>query len=136
MARMAAATPLTDLTEQEWDGQLFRGDKALARTLGWTLCYHTLRSKGSQSGFPDRVLVRDRVLFVELKRETGKPTDTQKAWIRGLLAAGAEVYLIRPSDLEDFAQVLAHRGDPWQTGRGAVVAAARLREKTRNEASP
>lgn len=48
--------------------------------------------------------------------------------------AGAEAYIVRPSDLDDLAAVLVHHGDPWQTGRGrAVDAASRLRERTRQE---
>jgi hypothetical protein len=83
--------------------------------LGWRLCYHTLRSKGSQSGFPDRVLVRERVIFAELKREKGKPTDSQIEWLDQLAFAGAEVYLWRPSDLEEIGQILAtrHRLQPY-----------------------
>ena len=43
----------------------------LARTLGWRV-YHTYDSRRSQPGFPDLVLVRERILFLELKSETGK----------------------------------------------------------------
>lgn len=109
--RMGRATPLKDVTEKQWDAQLFGAKDGLAKTLGWspTLCYHTLRSKGSRSGFPDRVLVRDRVIYAELKRETGTPTDTQIEWLTGLATAGAEVYLWRPSDLDEIARVLSKR---------------------------
>lgn len=112
------AVPLTDLTEKEWDAQLFNPKTGLATALGWDLVYHTLRSKGSQPGFPDRVLVRDRVIFTELKTETGKPTDRQQAWLTGLAKAGAEAYLWRPSDLGDVGAVLASRhriqvGSAW-----------------------
>lgn len=109
MSRLAPATPLVDVTEKEWDAQLFNSKKGLATSLGWRLVYHTLRSKGSRPGFPDRVLVRDRVIFAELKTETGKPSDRQHAWLTGLAAAGAEVYLWRPSDLEDVGRILSGR---------------------------
>lgn len=107
--RMGAATPLADVTEREWDAQLFASMKGLAPTLGWVLTYHTLRSKGSTSGFPDRVLIRDRVLFVELKTEKGPVSDSQSRWLTALASAGAEAYLWRPSDLDEIARVLATR---------------------------
>lgn len=123
---MGSALPLVELAEKEWDAQLFNSKKGLAVTLGWKLVYHTLRSKGSRSGFPDRVLVRDRPLFVELKREDGKPTDAQIEWLTGLARAGAETYLWRPSDLEEIAAVLGRRwrweGDRlrWAVGDDAT----------------
>ena len=100
-----------DPLEKEFDYQLFNSKKGLAPMLGWrpALTYHTLRSKGSQSGFPDRVLVRERVIFAELKREKGKPTEAQIEWLDGLAAAGAEVYLWRPSDLEEIGRILSRR---------------------------
>ncbi len=101
--------PEWDPLEKEWDYQLFNSKKGLAPMLGWRLCYHTLRSKGSQSGFPDRVLVRDRVIFAELKREKGVVTDAQREWLDGLAAVGAEVYLWRPSDLDEIAEILSKR---------------------------
>ncbi len=115
-----------DPLEKEFDYQLFNSKKGLAPMLGWRLCYHTLRSKGSQSGFPDRVLVRERVIFAELKREKGVPTPAQIEWLNGLAAAGAEVYLWRPSDLDEIAKILSHRGRPmiepmcaWAVGQAA-----------------
>ncbi len=120
-----------DPLEKEWDHLLFNSKKGLAPMLGWRLCYHTLRSKGSQSGFPDRVLVRERVIFAELKREKGVPTPAQIDWLNGLAAAGAEVYLWRPSDLDEIAKILAARERPtprrfrceWQGGQagGSVI---------------
>lgn len=108
-ARMGRATPLADLTEKEWEAQLFNSQKGLAPALGWKLIYHTLRSKGSRSGFPDRVLVRDRVVYAEMKTEKGPTSDTQREWLTGLAAAGAETYLWRPSDLDEIATVLNRR---------------------------
>jgi len=96
---------------------LFGRQKGLAPMLGWRpdLTYHTLRSKGSQSGFPDRVLVRDRIIFAELKREQGTPTETQREWLNALASAGAEVYLWRPSDLDEIATILGKR---WTFEKG------------------
>jgi hypothetical protein len=108
-----SAKPLGDILEKEWDATLFNSQRGLAPMLGWRLCYHTLRSKGSQSGFPDRVLIRrGRVIFAELKREKGKPTDSQIEWLDALANAGQEVYLWRPSDLEEIGRILSSQVRP------------------------
>jgi len=98
-----------ELSEKEWDAQLFATRTGLASMLGWTLSYHTLRSKGSASGFPDRVLARERIVFVETKSATGKVSPAQKGWLDGLARAGGECYLWRPADLDEAAQVLGKR---------------------------
>lgn len=126
---LGPAKPLTEIKESDWDGQLFRSRGGVARLLGWRLCYHTLRSRGSQPGFPDRVIVRDRVIFVELKRElTGKksedknrvPSETQVDWLTGLAKGGAEVYLWRPSDLDEIGLILGGQW-LWLAGSHALV---------------
>jgi hypothetical protein len=114
---VAAAKPLVQILETEWDAYLFRGGKSLSMQTGWT-SYHTLRSRGSKAGFPDRVLFRERIVYVELKREKGAASpisDFQKAWLDGLSRAGGEVYLWRPSDLDEAAKILGRRWTfvPW-----------------------
>lgn len=98
---MRVAVPLEDLTEKVWQQQIVQ----LARTVGWR-SYHTLRSKGSQPGYPDLTLVRDRVVFVEVKTEKGKLSEKQREWLTALWVAGAEVYVARPRDLERLGDVL------------------------------
>lgn len=82
----------------------------LARLGGW-LRYHTYWSKKSPRGFPDEVLVKPpRVIFAELKTETGKATEAQQAWLDALKQCpGVETYLWRPSDLDDIALILTGR---------------------------
>jgi hypothetical protein len=111
--RIAPATPLAELTEKQFEQQLIgsNGKPGIARVLGWR-CYHTLRSKGSEPGYPDWTLVRDRVVFLELKREQGVVSDTQRDWIAALLNGGAEVYIVRPHHLEAITAVLRHRYRP------------------------
>ena len=98
------AVPLNDILEADWQRDVVK----LAKTLGWRV-YHTYNSRRSAHGFPDLVLVRDRVVYLELKREKTHPTDEQKAWIRDLLAAGAEVYIARPRNLDELGKVLSSR---------------------------
>ncbi len=126
---MKLATPLADLTEKEWRRQVLQ----LADTLGWK-SYFTFISKGSSHGFPDLVLARDRVVFLELKREKGKLTDQQKVWLRALLAAGQDAFVVRPRDLESLAAVLACRNPPT-TILGRHAASDGLRAATLDEAA-
>jgi len=51
----------------------------IAKQIGWLL-YHTYDSRQCEPGFPDLVLVRDRVMFRELKTEKGKLTLAQIDW--------------------------------------------------------
>jgi hypothetical protein len=67
----------------------------LAHLLGWRL-YHTWDSRKSEPGFPDLVMVRDRVVFAELKSPRGRLRKDQAAWLCALRAAGAEAYLWWP----------------------------------------
>lgn len=85
------------------EDDLLRSVRKLCRYTGY-LCYHTLWSKGSEPGFPDLVLAsakRQRLIFAELKAETGKPTAAQQLWLDTLTATGNEAYLWRPADLTD-----------------------------------
>ena|SRR3990167_674060 len=81
---------------------------ALAQLCGWK-CYFTWTSIRSPAGFPDFCLVRDRVLFAELKTAKGKVTPAQQEWLDALRAAGQEVYVWRPEDLLEIAEVLRRR---------------------------
>lgn len=95
---------VADLTEKQWTSQVVE----LARMLGWRR-YHTYRSERSQPGFPDETLVRDRIVFLELKTETGKLTPAQKEWLTAIVKADGEAYVVRPSHAQLLAQVLGRR---------------------------
>lgn len=85
-----AAVPERDLQRQVID---------LAELRGWR-CYHTFDSRRSAPGFPDVMAVRgSRLLAVELKRESGRVTAEQQAWLDALALAGVEVHTWRPSDM-------------------------------------
>jgi hypothetical protein len=93
---------LDAVLERDWQKTV----RELAATLGYRRAYHTFDSRRSDTGFPDLVLVRDRVVFLELKRERGKLTEQQKVWVRALVVAEAEVYVVRPRHFELLATVL------------------------------
>ena len=79
-----------------------------ARLAGW-LVYHTHDSRRSEPGFPDLVLVRDRVVYAEIKTEKAKPTAEQLHWLEALTAAGSECYIWRPDDWPEIERVLVQR---------------------------
>jgi hypothetical protein len=85
----------------------------LAKLQGW-LCYHTRDSRGSEPGFPDWVLVRDRVIFAELKSDAGKLRPAQRRWIGRLADAGAEAYVWRPRDWDEVKAALTWRVVGWK----------------------
>jgi hypothetical protein len=100
--------------EKDWQRDIIR----LAQTLGWRVAHFrpAQTSKGWRTavgadgaGFPDLVLVRDRVVFVELKNEKGRMSEQQLEWKAALEVAGAEYYLWRPDDLDDAMAVLLER---------------------------
>lgn len=120
---VAPAIALEELTEKQFEQQLIgtKSRPGVARMLGWK-AYHTLRSKGSEPGYPDWTLVRDRVVFIECKSETGTVKPAQREWFAALANAGAEIYLVRPRHLEAIATVLRHRYRPRE-GEQPLLAA-------------
>lgn len=107
-ARRLLARDPTLLSEAEWSGLV----ADIARVAGFELRYHTFRSKRSPSGFPDWVLVstrQQRIVYAELKTETGRVSAEQQRWIDGLTACGAEAYVWRPSDFDQVAETLTGR---------------------------
>lgn len=112
---------LRDVLEKDWQRQV----RQLADQLGYR-AYHTFDSRRSDTGFPDLVLVhpaRQRIVYLELKREQGRITETQAGWIRDLHAAGAEVYVARPRHLQRLATVLGGitGTKSWHEARGHLL---------------
>lgn len=81
------------MTEREFMAAVVQ----LARASGW-LVYHTFDSRRSQPGFPDLVLVRERVMFRELKVRDGKLSLEQRTWLARLRSAGADAAVWRERD--------------------------------------
>ncbi|MCQ9367356.1 VRR-NUC domain-containing protein [Brevibacterium sp. 91QC2O2] len=84
-------------TEAQFQSQVV----AMARSLGW-MSYHTHDSRRSDPGFPDLCLVhpgRARVMWRELKTETGRLRPAQRDWLGALADAGQDAGVWRPSDL-------------------------------------
>lgn len=66
------------------------------------------RCRGADGkGFPDLVLVRERIIFAVVKAEKGRVRPDQKVWLDMLRAAGAQVHVWKPSDWPEIEEVLA-----------------------------
>ncbi len=105
--RIAGVTPQSPapLVETIDEATFQRMVTDLADENGWGW-FHPTISKRSKDGWPDLVLWRERILFRELKDETGQPTAAQLTVIDGLKAAGADTGIWRPSDWESIVEVL------------------------------
>jgi hypothetical protein len=120
--KSAAATSLPPITERDFRSQVV----GLARQLGYScwydvatnaprkcVCGRFTRGPRNPAGWPDLVLVRPaterrpgRLLFVELKKERGTLKAEQIAWLSLLGLAGAETYVVHPSELQEFALII------------------------------
>ena len=106
---------LRRITEASWQRTVI----GLARAHGWRF-YHPPRAgiraggtvRHTVAGFPDLVMVRGpRIVFAELKRQTGTVTPQQQGWLDDLRRASVEVYVFRPSDLPEVRRVLSRRAE-------------------------
>lgn len=93
--------PKLDISEKYFRKQVLQ----LCKMFGWSY-YFTWNSIRSPRGFPDLVLARERVIFVELKSEKGKLTELQEDWQAILKKAKVEVYIWKPNQLEEIAVIL------------------------------
>jgi VRR-NUC domain len=94
----------------------------VAREHGWFVAqFRAARTKEGEwrtpvaadaKGYPDFTLVRERVLWAELKGERGSLRPDQRIWIEKLRNAGQEVYVWKPRDLDEIRHVLR-----WLTPR-------------------
>lgn len=90
------------MTEKQFQAEVVDA----AKRLGWSV-YHTNDSRRCEPGFPDLVLVRDRVLYRELKTEIGRLSASQKVWGEKLVGAGADYAVWRPSEMRDIIVTLS-----------------------------
>lgn len=124
-----ATKPVGELkiTEAMWS----RTFKALIEACGYR-GYHTWMSKFSEKGFPDWTIcnpAQKRIIFVELKSETGKLSKEQIFWGELLQACGIEWYCWRPSDYEIAAKILMRRPNDEQNPPGIKVRVQKSEER-------
>lgn len=85
--------------------------------------YHTFDSRHSQGGFPDLVLVRERVIFAEVKRTGEKPRRDQREVLDKLARAGCEVYVWTLDDLSEIGRILDRRWEFVPFGSSVILGA-------------
>lgn len=74
-------------------------------SIGYKGFYQTAMS--GHKGWPDIVATRaGRLVTAELKSEAGVTDKGQRGWLYALAQAGCEVYVWKPSDIDDLIQVL------------------------------
>jgi len=100
-----------------------------AQMLGWRVAHFRpmfdakhkrWRTPASRDGvgFPDLVLVRDRVIVAELKSGDGRVSSQQRAWLEWFAAAGIEAYVWRDDDYDAVVATLRRRGDDrWRAAQ-------------------
>ncbi len=69
---------------------------AVETTKGWRTAV-----AADAKGFPDIILVRDRILAIEVKGDGDTMKAEQVQWQNWLQRAGVEYYVIRPKDWPD-----------------------------------
>ena len=100
------------ISEREFLAQIIQ----LAHLYGWTCAHFRSIQKADGgyitpvqadgAGFPDLVLVRERIIFAELKSDKGKLSDAQREWFSALGKAGQEAYCWRPYDWNGIVEIL------------------------------
>lgn len=104
---LAGVVRLATLTEKEFQAEVVK----VAKRAAW-MVYHTHNSRRSEPGFPDLVLIRERLVVAELKVGDGKLTAAQANWLDSFRSAGVETYEWRPEDWGTILDVLAANGGP------------------------
>lgn len=105
---------VTTLSESDFQAQLID----VARALGWRVAHfraartaHGWRVPvaADGAGFPDLLLVRERVVVAELKAAKGRVTAEQEAWLEAFRFAGVEAFIWHPGDFDEAVAVLRRR---------------------------
>lgn len=117
-------------TEAEFSKHVIK----LAHEYGWTVArFHRLpvpRDGKTQwrtpvgadgKGFPDLTLVRERLLYAELKIAPNKPDVNQQGWLDRLASAGCEVYCWTDRDLDRITATLRCAVTPIQLARLTIA---------------
>lgn len=100
------------LSEAEFLRQVIQ----LARLLNWKVAHFrpglnrrgrwSTAVQGDGAGFPDLVLVRERVIAAELKVGRGRLTAAQGEWLTAFRAAGVAAYQWTPTNWPEIEAVL------------------------------
>jgi hypothetical protein len=101
------------VTERDFSKQIV----TIAHEYGWMVAhFHQLQGRkgiwitpaaADGKGFPDIVLVRERLIFAELKVGYNPLRVDQQRWLDALLGTGAEAYVWKPKDIDQIEEILA-----------------------------
>jgi hypothetical protein len=91
--------------------ELQRALVQLAQHHGW-ICAHfspvqdirgvwRTPARADGKGFPDLILVRDRLIAIEVKGDGDKMKPDQKKWMTAMLDAGIDFYIATPKNWRD-----------------------------------
>lgn len=90
-----------------------------ARLFGWKVAHFRAvetKRRGWQvpvaadgAGFPDLLLVRDRIIAAELKSGSGRVRPDQREWLDRFATAGCEAYVWRDDDYDAVVATLRRR---------------------------
>jgi hypothetical protein len=113
---MAASTLIRETVEKMSEEDFQQAVIEYAQERGWKVAhFRKARTKkgwrtavaADGKGFPDLVLVRNRIVWAELKSEAGEMSPDQENWRDWLKESGQEWYCWKPSDWPTIIQVLA-----------------------------
>ena len=102
---------LPAISEKEFQAQVIE----FAHHHGWNIAHFrpARTAKGWRTavsadgnGFPDLVLLRDRIIYAELKSEKGILWGHQDLWRKWIVGGGGEWYCWRPGDWKDIERIL------------------------------
>jgi hypothetical protein len=99
------------MSEEQWQQVVV--DYAILK--GW-LVWHDQDPRRNGAGFPDLLLIRDRVVWAELKTQTGRVSYHQAEMHARLEQVGAEVHVWRPSMWPDVQATLDLNLSPKRNG--------------------
>ncbi|MDD3102552.1 MAG: hypothetical protein PHE59_05405 [Patescibacteria group bacterium] len=104
--------PRSDITHEELDRLFLK----IAHGFGWKAAHFRPAKTakgwrtpvaGDGKGFLDWLLVKDRVLAIELKTQDDQLRPEQKEWVGTWEGAGVEVHVFWPKDWDELVQALA-----------------------------
>jgi hypothetical protein len=105
IAAKAPPVPIAEtVAEKDFQDAVCR----LADESGWEW-FHPRNNRENKDGYVDLTLfhpVRRRIVFAELKTETGRRSAAQDNWAETIAESGGEYWLWRPSDWADIVEIL------------------------------
>jgi hypothetical protein len=94
--------PADEQSEKEFQAEVIKR----AMRHGWKT-FHVFDARKSEAGWPDLVLVRERVIVRELKVGNEVPTAAQAGWLEAFANAGIDAGVWKPTDWPEIEAALS-----------------------------